>query len=124
MPVLAAVVAAAAMASSYAPCVTGPAGTTSPIGDHDACVEAANRGMWQVDSGECTDPDQAGAYCYSHRWKWVGVPDQCHLQYMTPAEVKGVLGGECVCVCVYVLCTFCGTLCAFFGVWCFFWGFL
>lgn len=110
MPVFAAVVAAAAIASLYAPSVTRPAGEASQIGDHDACVEAANRGMWKVDSGGCTDPDQAGAYCYSHTWKWVGVPDQCHLQYMTPAEVKGVLGGECVL-------PVCGWVCFVYLMW-------
>lgn len=58
----------------------------------DACAQA--------EAGECQDPGEAKAYCNSHEWKWVDVPDQCQFHYMPPSEVKGLLKGKRACVVV------------------------
>lgn len=47
----------------------------------------------QVEAGQCQEPGEATAYCNSHQWKWVDVPDQCHLHYMPPSEAQEALKG-------------------------------
>eukprot|EP00903_Cladosiphon_okamuranus_P018236 g16775.t1 len=64
----------------------------------DVCVETANHGMWKVEEGQCQEPGEAKAYCNSHEWKWVDVPDQCLLHYMPPTEVKDALKGRNIVV--------------------------
>ncbi|CAM9317992.1 unnamed protein product [Scytosiphon promiscuus] len=64
----------------------------------DVCVETANHGMWKIEEGACQEPGETSAYCNSHEWKWVDVPDQCHLHYMPPNEVSSVLKGRNVVV--------------------------
>ncbi|CBN78469.1 conserved unknown protein [Ectocarpus siliculosus] len=64
----------------------------------DVCVETVNHGMWKVEAGQCQEPGEATAYCNSHQWKWVDVPDQCHVHYMPPSEVEEALKGRNVVV--------------------------
>lgn len=92
--VLAAMGAAAAWSRSNSSSSIRSGALDSRFSLHDTCVESVNHGMWKVDSGACQDPEQAGAFCNSHEWKWIDVPDQCQFHYLPPADVKTVFSGR------------------------------
>ncbi|CAN0020669.1 unnamed protein product, partial [Choristocarpus tenellus] len=65
------------------------------VGPHDACLQGINRGHWQSTVGACGGADShEAAYCESHSWTWVDIPDQCDFHYMTPDAVQKTMTGK------------------------------